>query len=399
MKRNQLVKGVLLGLFLALGLVLASCAPTSMERVPVGPRAWVGGDLDGMEVPPGVLPVKCHGFAPTGVAQSELWVNRAFADRGVNPESPAGTYFTASLIYTATAPGSYVLHCRTFGQDGGMVQSAPATVTVSGEVPPPPPPPVEAATPTETTMPPTVTPTQTATPTATGTATATPTETLTPTPTSTPTTPPPPTILSFVADPASIAEGQCTTVSYEVEGASAVYLDGEGVAAPGSTLKSPEQTTTYTLLAVGLPGAGDTTATVTVVVTPGDTEGPVITRVGDSPDPICWDENHIFTPNEVSIYGYITDPSGVSAARVTYRAVEVGRPAGQWRDIGMAEVQTGRYSATLTPAHLESSLDPPVTMKYPSSSTLEYYIQALDGVGNSSQSPQGTVTINYCTIT
>lgn len=397
MKRNQLVKGVLLSLLLALGLVLASCAPTSMERVlvPVGPRAWVGGDLDGMEVAPGVVPVKCHGFAPAGVAQSELWVNGAFADRGVNPASPAGTYFTASLSFEATAPGSYVLHCRTFGQDGGMVQSAPATVRVSGEVPPPPPPPVETATPTETTMPPTVTPTHSATPTATGTATATATAT------HTPTTPPPPTIISFVADPASIAGGQCTTVSYEVEGASAVYLDGEGVVGYGSTQKCPSQTTTYTLLAVGLPGAADATATVTVVVTPGDTEGPVIGRVGHSPSLIWWDEYDQCEPTdpiEAAINAYnVSDPSGVSAVKVTYRVVR-GSVTGSWQSKPMSQVQTGTYSATIGPDDLELSLDPPVTPGYGNTSTLEYYIQAFDGADNRSDSATRSLTIQYCYV-
>ncbi|MDH4207544.1 MAG: Ig-like domain-containing protein [Anaerolineae bacterium] len=86
-------------------------------------------------------------------------------------------------------------------------------------------------------------------------------------PVSTPTTPPPPpTIVSFQANPASITEGQTTTVSWAVEGViSAVYLDGEGVGDHDSRPRQPEQTTTYTLRAVG-PG-GETTRDVTVTVT------------------------------------------------------------------------------------------------------------------------------------
>lgn len=98
------------------------------------------------------------------------------------------------------------------------------------------------------------------------TATARPTATGVP-PTSTPTTPPPPpTIVSIQANPSSITQGQCTTVSWAVEGViSAVYFDGEGVGDHDSRQKCPTQSRTYDLRAVG-PG-GEDTADVTVTVT------------------------------------------------------------------------------------------------------------------------------------
>jgi hypothetical protein len=97
--------------------------------------------------------------------------------------------------------------------------------------------------------------------------TARPTATAIP-PASTPTTPPPPppTIVSLQANPASITEGQSTTISWAVEGTiSAVYFDGEGVSDHDSRSKRPQQTRAYTLRAVG-PG-GETTRDVTVTVT------------------------------------------------------------------------------------------------------------------------------------
>lgn len=106
-------------------------------------------------------------------------------------------------------------------------------------------------------------PTTTARPTAT---TARPTATSVP-PASTPTTPPPPpTIVSIRANPSSITQGQCTTVSWAVEGViSAVYFDGEGVGDHDSRQRCPAQSTTYDLRAVG-PG-GEDTANVAVTVT------------------------------------------------------------------------------------------------------------------------------------
>lgn len=110
---------------------------------------------------------------------------------------------------------------------------------------------IAVAEPEATTMPPTpAAPTATAVPPA---ATSTP-------------LPPPPTIVSLQATPSSITEGQRTTISWAVEGViTAVYFDGEGVGDHDSRSDRPQQTTTYTLRAVG-PG-GETTRDVTVTVT------------------------------------------------------------------------------------------------------------------------------------
>lgn len=408
MKSIQGVKGILLGVFLALALVLAACGPTASQLVEGGPRAWVGGPPDGSEVPIGEVSVMCHSFARGGVSQIELYVNGSFANRAPNP-NPGNEYFTASLTFETTGPGSYVLHCRTHARDGEMVQSDPVTVRVPGELPSPVPtePGVPTATPTSTEVPPTVPPPPTVTPvppTATRVPpTATPippTRTPLP-PTSTPTTPPRPTIQSLEANPPSITKGSCTRVSWAAVGViNAVYFDGEGVGDHDFRDKCPGTTTTYTLRAVG-PG-GETTADVTVVVTGGDTQGPSMGRIGHSPSLIYWDEYDQCQPTypiSVTINAYgISDPSGVSAVKVTYRVVESGRPAGQWQSKNMTTVQTGLYSATIGPNDLELSLNPPVSYGYGNQSTLEYYIQAFDGVGNRTDSAVGTVIVQYCYI-
>ena len=152
-------------------------------------------------------------------------------------------------------------------------------------------------------------------------------------------------------------------------------------------------TTTYTLRAVG-PG-GQTTAQVTVVVVQGDTTGPTITRVADSPDPIYWHENDACQPptypNQVTISASITDGSGVSAAKVTYRM-----KGGSWQSVGMNQGQTGWYSATIGANDLELSLNPPVARSYGANNSLEYRVQAFDAVGNQSESQVRTTTVRYC---
>ncbi len=409
MSSNLRVKAILAGLFLVFALVLASCAPPAgVEVTSARIQAWVGGPRDGVEVPMGQVPVLCHAFARAGVAQIELWVNGAFANRAVNAGE---TYFTAELSFQATGPGTYALVCLTGDQDGETVRSEPVTVMVSGELPTATtvPPAVDTATPTSTTVPPTAVPPPPPTVTLvppTGTPIP-PTVTPVPptsTPTSTPTTPPPPIIVSFEVNPSTITLGGCPHFTWQVEGdITAIWFDGEGVGNyPDSRDRCPTATRAYELHAEG-PGGTDTES-VTVVVaqaspTPGDTDGPVITRIAESsnhmnwPDPQCYDCQY---PNQVTITAYISDPSGVSGAKVTYR---INAGGAVWRDIGMTQVQTGMYSATIGPADLVNSLNPPVpTGTCFTTSSLQYYVQAFDGLSNHSQSPTGAVTVHYCYI-
>jgi len=140
------------------------------------------------------------------------------------------------------------------------------------------------------------------------------------------------------------------------------------------------------------PG-GETSASLTVNVTqpsptPADTEGPSVSGIDESADPIAWPPN--CPRREVTISANITDPSGVSAAKLTYRVVE-GSRQGSWQAIGMSHAGN-RYSATVTAQALQISLNPPVE----NLATLQYYIQAFDTRGNQSQTSTGTVTIEYC---
>jgi hypothetical protein len=73
-----------------------------------------------------------------------------------------------------------------------------------------------------------------------------------------------PTIHYFTCLPCEISKGEQSTLSWDLSGATAAYLDGHGVAAPGSTLVAPDQTTTYRLEAVGEAGSVERLVTVNV---------------------------------------------------------------------------------------------------------------------------------------
>jgi len=312
-------------LLLVFTMVLASCAP-QLVAVETGPRAWVGGPPDGSEVPLGPISVMCHGYAEGGVAHLELWVNGAFVDRAANT-NPGAEYFTASISFETTGPGPYVVHCRTYGEGGEMVQSEPVTLTVPGEEPTPTEE-VEIPTATPTEVPPTETvppPTETSVPpTAT---TAPPTSTPVP-PTSTPIpptatpSPQPPSIAYFRANGVSpsitVNAGTQVTLSWEWQAVTEGYLDPGNIPMACPTMPctyqvTPPQTTTYTLKASG-PG-GQTTAQVTVVVQ-GDTTGPQIQFQNQSTDEVCTGIYCSGQPTYVDITFRVTDPSGVKSVQL-----------------------------------------------------------------------------------
>jgi hypothetical protein len=99
----------------------------------------------------------------------------------------------------------------------------------------------------------TPTPTNTPKPTPTLTNTPQPTETPEPEPTDTPSPKPTPVIHSFSASQSQIKAGQQATLSWSLDGATAAFIEingvEEAVVAPGSKTVTPNQTTRYRLVA------------------------------------------------------------------------------------------------------------------------------------------------------
>ena len=74
-----------------------------------------------------------------------------------------------------------------------------------------------------------------------------------------------PVIHFFTCLPCEIAPGQVATLSWDLSGGTAAYLDGYGVPAPGSSQVAPDRTTTYRLTAVSDRGSVERLVTVTVL--------------------------------------------------------------------------------------------------------------------------------------
>jgi peptidoglycan-associated lipoprotein len=81
--------------------------------------------------------------------------------------------------------------------------------------------------------------------------------------------PPPAPTASLSANPDTIQRGQSTTLTWQTQNATEVTLEGIGtVAANGTRSVSPEDSTTYRLIAKGAGGTQEATARVTVLAPP-----------------------------------------------------------------------------------------------------------------------------------
>jgi hypothetical protein len=259
--------------------MLAACAPSSTQ----GPAAWIEQPLDGSTLPLQPQEITAHGSDVDGVTSLQFYVDGTLLAR--KPVG-GGPLEHATVAWDPSRPGVYRVTVAATDSQGNVGPEALAVVTV-GEVVSPsvPTPSVELS---SSPMPPTLTPrpSETVPPPPTSTVvppTGTP---LPPTSTAEPASPtappPPPTIVSLVADPERIQEGECTTIGWRVEGGpTEIYFDGEGATSPDSRDRCPSQTTSYTLVARGPGGEASASVTVTVIEAPTPT-----TRVStNTPEP------------------------------------------------------------------------------------------------------------------
>jgi hypothetical protein len=234
---------------------LASCSEGE-----TGPRAWIDYPVDGSEIPVETsVMVISHVYAKEGVARILLTVNGT-AYREDPPADPGEPFSDAAQEWFPLEAGNYVLQVAAYDAEGNASNPATVRVRVVGE-----------GTPTLVPSPSLVATLPSPTPTlATRTLTETPvtvTPPPTPTPTNTPTfitVTPMAANVSFWSDSDGITVGECTTLRWSVQNATAVYLDGASVAADGTDDVCPAVTTTYNLYAES--AGGDVSRAVTINV-------------------------------------------------------------------------------------------------------------------------------------
>lgn len=242
-----------------------------------GPGVWIDNPPNGAALALAPILVQSHSSDVSAIDQVELYVNGELIRADLNTDS-AARLVAMSQPWTPPGNGTYTLEVRARNADGDYGRSLPVTISV-GVVSPTP---VVTSTFTPTAPPQEITPTATLVVSPTP-LTATPTASDTPTPTRTPLapspTPVPPTFtptntaapqlqVSFSADSTDLQAGQCTTLHIRVQNASAVFLNGEGIAGETDRSVCPTQTTTYNLHVEAPSGNDDRSITVNVSAPP-----------------------------------------------------------------------------------------------------------------------------------
>jgi hypothetical protein len=380
---------LILTLFALMGGTL-SCG----EEVQTGPRAWIDYPRDKSSVPVGTsVSVISHAYARDGVAEVLLSVDGE-AYRRDPPAEPGASFSEVTQEWLPEEEGIYTLQVVTYDTAGATSNPATISVRVAGEVaaaptdtpPPPPPPDTTAASPTDTPAPPTDTPVSpTDTPAPPTDTPVSPTDTpipptdtpIPPTDTPVPTdTPWPPAQVDFCCN-TSLVQGECTTLRWDVEYATAVSLNGGGVAGHGTQQVCPDSTTTYDLHVEAPSGNVDRSVTVNVSAPP-DTQGPDISGLKSSEGSIDYSCDHCPLPCKTDISANVTDDSGVAWVKLIYKPPKEGEKSG-----GMANAGGASYKATINANGWNAG-------------TLEFWVRAQDNKGNVSESGHSKIKVEDC---
>jgi hypothetical protein len=266
-------------------LILIGGTLSCGQEVQTGPRAWIDYPREGSTLPVDTpVTIISHAYARDGVAEVLLSVDGE-AYRRDPPAQPGATFSEVTQEWLPEEEGVYTLQVVTYDTTGETSNPATISVRVAGEVAAVPtdtpvvtPPPGVTAVPTDTPVPPTDTPVSpTDTPVLPTDTPIPPTDTpIPPTDTPVPTdTPWPPAEVDFQADDTSLVQGECTTLRWDVEYATAVFLNGGGVPGHGTQQVCPASTTTYDLHVEAPSGNVDRSVTINVSAPPDTTPPPV----------------------------------------------------------------------------------------------------------------------------
>lgn len=350
------------------GLISCTQTPEGTEVAEAGPRVWIDFPRDGAVIPVGAsVTVVSHAYAEDGVAEVLISVNGT-AYRRDPPSAGEDTLVEVRQEWIPAEPGLYTLEVRAYNAAGEVGSADAITVRVpGGESEGPTEEPAEEPTVIVT---PTLTPTPTSRPTSTPTSTPTSSPTDTPEPTAT-FTPVPPVQVDFWVDDDSLIAGECTTLHWDVEHATAVYLDGEGVPGHATREVCPTDTTTYNLHVEAPSGNVDRSVTVTVSVPPDTTPPPV-------PTPTVPEDGLVLSCRSTQVLAWlpVSDPS----SPVTYYVkLERKVTATEWEAV--------RDYGPLSGKQVEVEVDCGVVYRWA--------VRARDGAGNLSDwSEWSTFSIN-----
>jgi hypothetical protein len=131
--------------------------------------------------------------------------------------------------------------------------------------------------------------------------------------------------VDFRADDTSLVQGECTTLRWDVEYATAVFLNGGGVPGHGTQQVCPASTTTYDLHVEAPGGNVDRSVTINVSAPPDTTPPPAPSPIKPSGNlPSCFGD-------VILRWSAVSDESGIAGYYIK-REIEVKK--GQWQTAG-----------------------------------------------------------------
>lgn len=394
--------GLMVGLLFLLG-----CRPEAAPIANNDLMVWLDQPIDGAFLPLQPLTLKAHardvsggGITAIAFVASQNGVSSVLGSVATD-SSQALVY--AELSWLPPAGGPYVIQAQAFTAVASAL-SARAAICVGGVVgqpclAPAGTSPTLTLTPTASPLPsaltPTIAPTSLPSPLPTNlptpTATLPPPPTLTPSPTATPT---PALIVDFTADSYQLLPGECTSLRWNVQNATAVFLDGQGVAGVDSREVCLRQTTTFALHIEAPSGNVDKLVTIEVVFptltpTPTDQTGPSLSDLHGNPDPSTYGSGCIY--NEVSLYAIVVDPAGIATVEMWYR-YENSFLVGEWQAAPVAPIGGDYYAGSLD----NNANDQALSVLDGTNGFIRWYVLATDTLGNQTVSGDLRVGISYC---
>lgn len=326
-------------IWIALGTA-CNAIQSQLPAVQTAPHSWIDAPLDGTVYPPNPCAAQTgcevisHSSDPLHIVQVELSVNGQVVQTTPNTDT-SQTLVLTKQQWVPPGPGNYTLMVRAQNSAGVWGEYAQVVVTIAG-----------AGTPSPTPVAPPLFVAPSATPaTQPGVITATPQRVATTTivPTRTPTPRPAFPTATFTATPRP----------------------------PTATFTVTPRPPTATLTPIPPP-------TSTFTPTPSDRTGPAINRV--APSPTVFYDRGACGATSVNVTANITDPSGVTNVRLWYRL----GTSGSFANKPMSAISSNDYRATINASD------------WASTGTVQFYVTAQDGVGNSAQSATGSVSLLAC---
>ena len=354
-------------LFLLLAIMLSACGAKEIpaEALGEGPKTWIEYPPEGEIFSMRAIPIMIYSAGSSGGQDISVEVGGQILPAGeISSLSESGTLLRDDLLWQPPAEGKYVIYAST----GNGIPAKLTFCVVNCDEPS-----VEANLPTSTpaitstlpiiTLPPAEISTM---PVADSTFTPAPTKAGAAN-------------VSFSAAPPYINQGECTTLNWNVTGNfQTVYLEGTPVNANGSDSECPAQSYIYHLQVVEMDSTtSDYWTTVEVYATEIPTDTPLPPADSTGPN-ISW-TNLVWGNCQFSGQAGISDESGVSWAKFYYNKDGEG-----WNSIWMSGSDTWQSDLGVSVGDGTGTVIP---------GSIEYYINAVDNLGNESTS--GTSSYNY----